>query len=161
MQCLQDAPGSVRTFALAPPDTMPYLRAAVISAWQERDLDVSMASTARDELTTLRYDVDDLTITYRRVGRGKLRRDISLSLQYTVATPDGRIIHDAVCRETAVDTIRTRDRPLVEDVAYAETLGPEPPGGLARRIIEPAVLIGAVSIGVFLFFSLRSDRSSE
>ncbi|HEX7070613.1 MAG TPA: hypothetical protein VF190_07395, partial [Rhodothermales bacterium] len=65
------------------------------------------------------------------------------------------------CTDAAVDTVRVADLALLEDRAFSETVGNRPEGGFFRRVIEPAVLVGAVAVGVFLFFSLRSDSSSE
>lgn len=158
LRCLEDAPSTVDEFRLIAPETMPYLRAAVIETWLERGRRVTVDSVSAENVAVLRYAVVDANVGYRRLGRRLYEREISLSLEYTLTGADGGVRGDHVCNESAVDTLRTSDLTRFENRAFAETIGEKPPGGWMRRIVEPAVLIGAAAVGVFLFFSLRDGQ---
>lgn len=159
LRCLLDAPTDVEAFRLSAPDSMTYLRTALTNAWIERGKRVSLGSDST--LPTLRYSVQHAAVSYRRIRRNTFRRDVTLSLDYSLLDERGTVLDDGLCMETAVDTLYRADLGLLENPVYPETVGARPEAGFIRRIVEPAVMIAAVGIGVFLFFSLRSEGSSE
>ena len=160
LTCLVEAPDAVDTFLLATPDSLPYLRAALTRAWLDRGKRITSTAPGEGSLPTLRYEVENAQVSYQRVGRRTFRREIALGIEYTFLDADGTIRDDRVCSDVAVDTVRTRDLTLLEDPSFRESVGEKPPAGWMRRFVEPAVLVGAVAVGVFLFFSLRSETGS-
>lgn len=153
--CLGALPESVQDVRLDAPDEMPYLRSALVDAWQENGhavyVDGDLSAAAR-----VHYAVEEAAVRYERAGNG-IARDIRLSLRFTITASDGRVLIDDRCTGRRTDVI-PRDRiDLVEDAAYPETQGEPPEGGWFRRILEPAVVTTATAIAVFLFFSLRSE----
>ena len=161
VQCLADAAGEIPSFRLAAPDSLPYLRSALVHSWLAGGKRVLVEDASEADVPLFRYGIQQAGVSYRRIGRSAFERTVSLSLEYTLTGIQGSIEADGICNETAVDTVRTRDLALLEDPAFSETVGPRPPAGWIRRIVEPAVLVGAVSVGVYLFFSLRSTSGAE
>lgn len=159
VSCLLEAPGDLDTFRLSPPDSMAYLRTALTNQWIEGGKRVTFGADAA--LPTLRYSVKHASVTYRRLRRNTFSREVRLSVDYTLLDNAGVVLDDGLCAESAVDTLRISDLALLEDPAHPETIGDRPSGGFVRRIVEPAVMVAAVGIGVFLFFTLRSDGSGE
>jgi hypothetical protein len=161
LACLAEAPGNLDTFRLAAPDSLPYLRTALTNAWLGRGNRIVLGDSTGADVPVLRYHISDARVDYRRLRRNTYRREVAIRIDYSVVGADGMLQDDGLCADSAVDTVRVADLALLEDRAFPETVGNRPEGGFLRRIIEPAVLVSAVAVGVFLFFSLRSDQSSE
>lgn len=164
LTCLAELPSQIDTFALSAPERMPFLRSALIDNWNANGRAIYSAGDSSQRASTLpilSLSIVDAGVVYSALGRRRLNREVSLALQYTLAGPDGRIILDESCIETAVDSIRRSDRGRLEDPAFAETRGEPPRAGWVRRYVEPAILVAASALGVYLFFTLRSQSADE
>jgi hypothetical protein len=162
--CMSELPADIDTLALQAPDAMPYLRSALIDAWRSTGrevFDLNDSPTQAATLPRLAFSIEDARVSYANAGRRRLLRDVRLALQYSLTDGDGRIILDEHCSMTADDVIDRAARIRLEEDAYAETVGDEPPAGWIRRYVEPAVLAAATALGVYLFFSLRSESVDD
>lgn len=160
LQCLSSLPDSIESFELDASREMPYLRPALVAGWQEEGRNVYLADSLAQnrDLPILRYRVDDASVAYEPEGRGRLRRTVALTLQYTLVAADGRLATEQRCTESTNDLISRRDIDEIEAGAYPETQSAIPDAGWIRRYLEPAVLTVATAVGVYLFFSIRSGE---
>ncbi len=160
LRCLGAVPDTVRVFRLDAPEAMPYLRTALVGRWQAEGRTVYLSdATQGPALPWLHYAVEEVRVAYARAGGRHLGRTVTLALRYVFTAADGRLLRERRCRDTLTDTIPRDALPLVETPAFPETQAPPPETGWFRRILEPAVITAATAVGVYLFFSLRSDRS--
>lgn len=162
-RCLAAVPDTIRAFVLAPSERMPYLSSALITAWQDEGRTLYVADTLGPgrRLPVLTYAVDDARLAYASASRRRLTRTAVLALRYTLTAPDGRLLRADGCRETFEDTVPRAVHESLATPAFPETQAALPAAGWARRYLEPAVLVAATAVGAFLFFSLRSRRSTS
>lgn len=158
--CLREIPDTVRAFRLEAPDTLPYARAALNAVWRADGRQVAATAAADRALPTFRYHFDDVAISYRRAGRRQYERVVSIALDYALLGHDGTLLDDGVCRRETRDIIASSSVSDLEDGIYPETIGARPEAGRLRRYLEPVILTGAIAVGVYLFFSLRSSGGS-
>lgn len=148
--CLADAPvpGAV---ALDVP--LPYLRSALTTVWTGagRRVVADTAAATRIEIRT-----EQASVAYERAGRGRLGRTVTLGLRTRIVEPDGAVVYDAPCAQTARDVVPAEARGALESVAFGETVGRGPAPSRLRRTAETAVLAGALVTGTLLLFTLRS-----
>jgi hypothetical protein len=162
LRCLAGVPDTTARFVLDAPAQMPYLRTALTEAWRRDGRTLFFAdSSLHTAAPRLTYTIEDARVGYARARRRQLDRTVVLALHYIFIAVDGRLLGEARCRETFTDTIRRADRPALESETYPETQGALPRAGWTRRYLEPAVLAAATAITVYLFFNLRSDRSTD
>ncbi len=158
-ECLDKAPESATAFRLDAGERLAFIRADLVSRWQTAGYVLYEAdSSAGAGLPLLRYRIEEAAVRYERAARGALQRSVVLSLTYALTATDGRVVREQPCRLSSTDVIRRSDVERVESPGYPETQAPLPRGGFVRRYLEPAVLLGAVAVGVYLFFSLRSEK---
>lgn len=151
-RCLGSVP--VGTFLLDAPEVPAYLRAALVTAWQQQGHRVFVDSTGAS--AGLRLEAPRATVQYARAGRRQYERTVRLSLPFTFTSPEGEVLRAGVCEEMDADTLARAALPLVEEAAYPETVGTRPPPRLVARYAEPLLLGSAVVVSTLLFFSLRS-----
>lgn len=160
LRCLAGAPDTLGAFRLDAPDGMPYLRTALVDAWQADGRTLFLlpdsAAQGRPRLT---YRVEEAGVTYERAPGRRLNRTVTLALRYTLTGPDGRLLAESACRETFADSFPRRAHAAVESPSFPETQAALPPAGWLRRYVEPALLTAATAIGVYLFFTLRSQAT--
>jgi hypothetical protein len=161
--CLSAAPDTARAFRLSSPERMPYLRARLVDGWQREGRAIYVVDTvsASRPLPRLSYEIEEAGVTYDRAGRGSFRRTVTLAVRHTLEGPDGRLLQDRGCRDAFSDLVRSRDLDRIENSAFHETMGQRPEAGWMRRIVEPVVLTAATAIGVYLFFTLRSQATES
>ena len=160
--CLSAVPDTARAFRLDAPDAMPYLRAALVARWQSEGRVIFRPDApAAEALPWLRYAIEEARVAYAKAPDHRLARTVTLALRYTFTGADGRILRDDRCRDVRADTIRSADRARVETAAFPETQAPPPEAGWVRRYLEPAVITAATAVGIYLFFTLRSDRTNN
>jgi hypothetical protein len=163
-ECLGELPSDIDTLALEAPAEMPYLRSALIQTWKSDGYEVYDVGDTPPQAATLprlAFSIEDAHVTYATSGRRRLSRDVTLAIQYSLTDVDGRIILDERCARSAGDIINRASRVHLENQVYAETLGDEPRAGWIRRFAEPAVLAAATALGVYLFFTLRSQSTDD
>ena len=160
--CLAAAPDTARAFRLDAPAQMPYLRTALVARWQTEARTVFLSDSATTvSLPRLGYAIEEVKVDYRRARGKRIDRAVTLALRYTLTAPDGRLLREERCRDTRADTIHRNDLAQVESTPFPETQASPPEAGWRRRYLEPVVITGATAIGVFLFFSLRSNRTND
>lgn len=156
LHCLGDVPNGLDRLILEAPSTLPFVRSALVSAWQEADIEIFIDEGAEVEGPRLSYSIEEAGVDYLRADR-RLARSVRLALRYSLVGDDGRVIVDDVCRDARHDYIMQDDVSTVESDAYRETQGQLPPAGWFRRVLEPAVVTAASAVAVYLFFVLRSS----
>lgn len=164
IECLGDLPSGIDTLVLDPGSRMPFLRTALIETWKMGGHEIYAIDTTPPQaahLPRLAFTVEDAGVTYTRADRRRLNRRIRLGLRYSITDSDGRIITEDLCAEALSDTIDSAAVARFENEAYAETQGELPRAGWLRRIVEPAIITAATAIGVYLFFTLRSQSADD
>ncbi len=159
VECLGTLPPQVGRFVLEPTDEMPYVRSALIETWQADDREIYLSDASADE-ARVAYDVETAEVTYERRGR-QLAREVRLTLHYSVANADGRVLADDRCTRIRADVIPRAQVDAVETASYPETRAELPAGGWTRRVLEPAVVTAATAVAVYLFFTLRSAGGDD
>ena len=134
---------------------MPYVRAALVAAWQHDGHTVFLPDSARTGVR-IAYAVEEAGIRYE-----KRRRNNSPARRASYCATILRM-RTAACWPTsgapdAIDLIARTQRIAMESEAWPETQGTPPRKSTVRRLLEPAVLTTAMAITTWLFFSLRSD----
>lgn len=163
-ECIGELPAEIDSLVLEASDRMPYLRTALVESWQSAGREVYAVGATPPQaahLPRLAFTVEEASVEYAAVGRPNVSRRVHLALQYTLTEPDGRIVLDERCTRAVSDTIERSAIERVENQTHVETQGDRPPAGVFRRIIEPAVITAATAIGVYLFFTLRSQSADE
>lgn len=159
VECLGELPPQVERLVLDASDEMPYIRSALVETWQDDGREVYLPD-ATNGAARVAYEIEEADVRYVRRGR-RLAREVRLTLQYTIANADGRLLADNRCAPTRGDVIARADVDAVQSDAYPETLADLPPGGWFRRVLEPAVLTAATAVAVYLFFTLRSTGGDD
>lgn len=160
--CIEPVPGETRLFQLDATDSMPYLRSALVSQWNDTDYRVYLVDTLRaDPLPTLSYHVDEARVSYERLRRKRVARTVALTMQYSFVDADGILLQDNLCAKDEADTLAVSDLDRVESDAYPETTAPLPARRWLRGYLEPIILTAASAISVYLFFTLRSDSDND
>ena len=84
-------------------------------------------------------------------------RVILLTLRWKAWDPASGTIHfEGELTRTARDTVGVAEIETLETPGLALTRGAMPPEGLFSSVLEPLILIGALAVGVFLLFTVRS-----
>ncbi len=146
------------------PAHMPYVRSAIISALQAQGHTVFSADSSAGRpgnLATLRYTIDEARVGYSRLKKKQARREVHLTTTNTLIAADSRLLEHEVCQQQSADTVAIGDIASLESSAYAETRATPPETGFARRYLQPVLLTGATVLTVYLFFTLRSENSSD
>lgn len=156
-ECLTETTDTLHAFRLAAPDTMPYVRAALASEWNAGGKRVYVDGLPAETLPVLRYVVRHASVAYDRRGAGAVERDVRLTLHATLTRADGSVLDDHLCTLRRTQSLQGIHLSDLEDPLYPETRGDPPRGGWIRRYLEPVVTVGAIAVGIFLFFSLRSS----
>ncbi|QXD14225.1 hypothetical protein GQ464_012285 [Rhodocaloribacter litoris] len=162
LQCLAAVPDTARAFVLEAPETMPYLRTALVNRWQAEGRTVFLpGAPGAGGLPGLRYTVETARVAYQKANGGRLARSVTLALRYTFSGADGRLLREARCQDTRTDVIPREALPRVETEAFPETRAEPPAPGWLRRYLEPVVITAATAVGIYLFFTLRSERADD
>ena len=166
IECLGPIPATHRSFKLSSSDTStPFIKSSLIQHWQDKDYTVYVADSsfadATDSLPVFTYSIGKSEVTYERLRKKQVKRAVHLTSHYTLTLEDGQIVGDDVCSKTMSDSISRESLQTVEDVAFAVTRAPHPAQGWFQRYLEPVVLTTATVLGVYLFFTLRSDSNDD
>lgn len=163
VRCLAGAPDTLRAFRIAAPPLMPYLRPPLLTRWQAegRTLYLADSTNAHTDLPLLSFSIEEAQVAYARARRRNVQRSVALTLRYTLTTADDRVLAEHRCRETYDDVVPRRAIAGLESTAFPETRATLPPAGWLRRYAEPALLTAATAVGVYLFFTLRSQAAAN
>ncbi len=162
MEFLEDVAGDL---VLDAPAHMPYVRGAIVSTLQSQGREVFSADSSiagrPASLATLRYSIDEAKIEYSRLKKKQALRKIYLTTTNTLTAAGGHLITDKVCQQQVADTVAIKSIASLESSAFSETRASHPEASFARRYLQPATLAGATVLTVYLFFTLRSESSSD
>ena len=159
--CISDEIPDVDAVVLDADEASPYLRPAVVDHLQNEGARVyRFDSTAVDRgLPVLWYRVAEARIDLDRAGGGMVDRRASVSLHAALYGPDGNVLADSFCSADRNDRIPASGVSALTDSRFPETNVTIESRNLLRRLVEPAVIVGAAVIGTYLFFNLRSKRT--
>ena len=136
---------------------------AFLSALQERDFSVRTAYNESVNSIIFDFTVVELNVKYRRAdrdgdfGKRRIERSVSTVLAGKVYTGStGEVYYSGTVGKTAKDRIAIDDIARVEHEQISVTKGTRPSGSFMKKILEPAVVISATAIAIYLFFSVRS-----
>ncbi len=130
---------------------------------QGHNLSVHAGSIDSEYSIVFDFTVIELKVKYRKAGQGTGAKDrgIERSVSTVLAGKiyqgtTGELYYVGTIGRTAEDRIAIEDLPAVEHEEISVTHGTLPSGGFLKRFLEPAVVITATAIAVYLFFSVRS-----
>lgn len=84
-------------------------------------------------------------------------RVVLLTLRWKAWDPASGAIHfEGELTRTAHDTVRVAEIEALETPGLALTRGAIPAEGIFSSVLEPLILIGALAVGIFLLFTVRS-----
>jgi hypothetical protein len=158
VRCVAERTAGADTVAVTGPERLPFIRSAVVAAWQASGVTVYEGDAPG---TAVRLEVEDAGVRYDRADGGMIARSVHLDLMVRVTAPDGLILADDTCRGSESDLVERRAIESLGSPAWPETVAEEPPHGWLRRMLQPVVVTAATAAGVFLFFSLRSRRADD
>lgn len=159
LKCLAPALDNVEKFSLQGKGLSRIVSSDVTSALIRNGYQlVGTKATAQ----RLIYNVELASVELSAKGRKKLKRRVTIGLSYELSEASGDGITDAgSCSDNFTDVV---DRRAVEKLGYQgfpETNPSIPSAGGVRRYLEPIILVGASAMGTYLFFNLRSRRTSR
>ena len=110
--CLGTTLTDIESFTLDADERAPYLRSQLVAHWinERRQVYESDSLRTERELPAFRYYVDDVQITLRRLGSGRVERKARVALRYTLFGPGKQILADSMCDEQIVEIIFFPDR---------------------------------------------------
>ena len=165
VECLGHIPHTHRSFRLkAPENGAAFIQSSLIQHWQEEEYTVFLPDSSNTEGTAfpiLSYTIEKTEVVYERLPKKQVKRNIGFTTHYTFTLADGKVESDDICVKSADDTIARDALSTVESDAFSITRGSHPPRGWFQRYIEPAILTTATVLGVYLFFTLRSDSNDD
>ncbi len=160
-ECLSPVAGDAASIRFEGLDAYPFLRSAAYDAFREAGVTVWAADAENGVGPRVSTVAEHVETAYAAVGRGSVRRTLTLRLRTVVTAEDGRIVRDEPCERSVQDVVPRSALPSLEDPAFPSTRAEAAPSGFVGRILRPAVVVAASAAGVFLFFSLRSRRAND
>ncbi len=161
IECLGAVPAIFDQFRLEPSERAPYLRAALVNYWTEREKIIYLkdSTAVESNLPTMQYNVDRIGIDLGKSRSGRVRRTAFLGVQYMLTGPDSQVLADSRCDTSVSDTLTVEAARLFQDSRFLETDVQPSQKNWFKRYLQPAVVIGAAAVGTFLLFNLRSTQS--
>ncbi len=144
-----------------------FVRPAVTASLRDRgvvvfaDRSASGESDDRNMIPTLTYIVDGARVTYAKTSNDLIERAVVIRLSYTLLDRRRTVTADSSCSMTFADAVERRRIDSLEDPLLPVTVGHKPDRGWIRRYLEPAVVVAASAVVVYLFFNVRSDRKDN
>jgi hypothetical protein len=89
-------------------------------------------------------------------GSQLVHRSVTLSCTFIASNSEGRVSAASTVVHSMVDTIAQSQIFLVENSPIEMTHGILLGKNLYERLVEPAVILGAVGVSIYLFFTIRS-----
>jgi len=161
VECLGTIPGIFDQLHLEPSERAPYVRSALVNYWTEEEKTIFLGeqTSGQMNLPTLQYTVDGAGIEFGKVKSGRVSRTAFLGIQYLLMSPDSQVLADSRCDVSVSDTLSVEMARVFRDARYPETDIQPSERNWFKRVLQPAVVIGAAAVGTFLLFNLRSTQS--
>lgn len=161
IECLGSVPATMDRLRLMPSGNAPYVRSALVSYWIRlgKEVFVRDSTSSPDGLPLLRYTVDRMGIEFGKSRSGHVPRTAFIDVRYTLSGPDSQVLVDSRCNVSRSDTLSLDTARFLRDTRFPETNVIPTSNNWMKRVLQPAVVIGAAAVGTFLFFNLRSGRS--
>lgn len=160
LACMPALSAEQESVSLSPFNKMPYVRSALVDSLKSLDTKVYLPDSTRS-LAQLSYTINKATVSYKRLRRKKVQRDVTFNAAVMLVSHDGEVLEDAVCDKQFSDTVKLADLSSLESGSYPETQASHPKAGLAKRFLQPAMLTAASALTVYMFFTLRSESGSD
>ncbi len=144
-----------------------FVRPAVTASLRDRgvvvfsDRPTSGETLDGNKIATLTYVVDGARVTYAKADDDRVERAVAIRLSYTLLDGRRAVSADSSCSMNFVDTVERSRIGSLEDPLLPVTVGDRPDRGWLRRYLEPAVVVAASAVVVYLFFNVRSDRKDN
>ena len=165
LECLDEVPDSSRQFIVSTSNAPGFIRSELVNYWQNEGYTLflidSALTTDSPPAPSLSYSIENSSISYERLKKKRVSRSIEQTVHYTFTDPEGILLTESDCTRNFADTVSRSDLDKLESEAYPQTRAPYPSGSWTKKILEPAVLTAATTLGVYLFFTLRSDSNDD
>jgi len=143
-----------------PLDHAWYIERALLEEMQQRGFRVT-AGTGSNYL--MEFGLSNLKVEYSNVRRNGLfgprvldrKIIVQMSVKIVPVDPMGAVIANEFLEENR-DTILVSEVQTVESPALPVTHGTIPPESFFSHFAEPLVMIGALAVGIYLLFTVRS-----
>lgn len=152
-------PGASVAVELRPEEVRWYLEPALRGVMGARDL--TRPPDSAD--VTAEFGVTDLRVEYLDPRRDGVFGDRLMTRRVTAALTvrivrriDGAVLYAGEGRRAAQDTVLVEDQERLENPTIPLTRARTPGEGFFTSLLEPLVLIGALAVGVYLLFTVRS-----
>ncbi len=148
------------SLSVVPPDPGWLIEGAIVEGLQSGSISVVAGVDTTDNLT---ISIQNLDVEYSNLrgsgifGGTQVDRRVHIQLGI-IARParSGGALFTRTYEEQMADTIMTSDIPSVENSALPVTVGRIPERGFFSNLAEPFIVIGALAVGVYLLFAVRS-----
>jgi hypothetical protein len=145
------------------PDTSLVARNAIMEALKKLNLTVFLSSPGGEgKRATIDLGIVEMKVQYGDVfregflGTRKTERTISTTFSADVRNIQNEILFVGAISREHKDTVDVSDVARLENSSVSFTHG-EPPGtDFFENMLEPAIIIGASAVVVYLFFTIRS-----
>jgi hypothetical protein len=146
--------------SVVPPDPGWLIEGAILEGLQSGKISVVAGVDTTDNLT---ISIQNLGVDYSNLrgaglfGGTQVDRHVNIQLGI-IARParSGGTLFTRTYEKQMADTIMTSDVPSVENSALPVTVGRVPESGFFSNLAEPFIVIGALAVGVYLLFAVRS-----
>lgn len=163
IQCVRDVLTSLDKFELEADDRSPYIRSAITNYSMAEGKDVFSPDSLQGvpALPRFQYQITDIGIELTTSSKNSVQRKTRLAMHYMLTGPEGQVVADNDCDRNQVDEVNLDALDELNDARYTETQAYFERRSWIERSLTPAVIMGAAVIGTYLFFNLRSKRSSD
>ena len=122
---------------------------------------IALVPAANDSASATTIKLEPLVkISFKKISRSTAERTITGTMSLSLIAPDGTLI-EAVNYPVDVTDIVSTDYASLDDGSWSmagfSDIQTSRRGGKFKRILEPAVIISAVSTTIFLLFNVRSQ----
>jgi hypothetical protein len=138
-----------------------FVKQQIIQSLVKNKMEVFLNGQSVD--TIWEYNVREMSMTYSEVfsetffGSRKVERNITLSIDVTIrVAPSGAVLFSKNFSEAHIDTIGYSVVPQLNDPSIPFTRLIHPELSFFDSILEPAIVIVASGVIIYLFFTIRS-----
>ena len=160
--CLEKAVGGQTAFRFLAQGATEPIASVLVAAWTSAGKTVYL-QPSEAAVPLLVVTTERSAITLGRTDGGMLTRRAAVDLTWWLSSAGGDVLATHTCRDQLSDHLSRAEAKRLA-VPGSQLFDPDlPPRSrllhTARRIMEPAVLLGATAVGTYLLFNLRSRRS--
>ena len=161
VDCLAPAVEEVDAFTFQPPARYLQVQQALLKRWADEGKAVYLTDTLSVPRPRFRYDIPASSVTYELERKRKVRREVQVHATATLVGADGEVLRVVDCPATQDHVLARKELAALRAETLAETNEAAVPAGFSRRVLEPALAVTATALGVYLFFTLRSEARTD